>query len=90
MQPLHHIYEVNRPGACGVCGTAPDNLAVHIHEAHDPAGPSHEVRRGLGAAIVVHRPSDNKFLMVSAEAYAGPSVGGPAAQKGRGKCVERS
>ncbi|KAG2430810.1 hypothetical protein HXX76_009786 [Chlamydomonas incerta] len=83
-QPLYHIYEANRSGRCCACACGPDgaagggpevdNLAVHIHEAHRPAahgGPYTELRRGLGSAVVVHRRSDNKFLMVQEFAAQG-------------------
>ncbi|KAG2445099.1 hypothetical protein HYH02_008966 [Chlamydomonas schloesseri] len=51
-----------------------ENLAVHIHEAHRPAahgGPFTELRRALGSAVVVHRRSDHKFLMVQEFAAQG-------------------
>ncbi len=63
--PLYHIYDDNRPGMCTVCGTHVGNIAVHVHEAHNPAGPCYEQRRGVGAAVVVHCLRTNRFLMVS-------------------------
>ena len=41
-----------------------DNIAVHVHEMHNPSGPAPELRSNTGAVVVVHRRRDNKFLMV--------------------------
>lgn len=44
------------------------NLQVHIHEMHKPGAlPLEEERLGIGSAVLVHRRSDDKFLMVSRE-----------------------
>ena len=62
--PLWHVYDENITATCPCCHEEADNLAVHVHEAHYPGGPQYEQRRPLGAAVVVHRKRDNKFLMV--------------------------
>ncbi|KAF5837187.1 NUDIX hydrolase domain-like protein [Dunaliella salina] len=64
-QPLYHIYQPSREGKCQICCLEDvPNMAVHIHEMHDPRGPHPEVRTGAGSAVIVHRQQDNKFLMV--------------------------
>ncbi|KAJ9526796.1 hypothetical protein QJQ45_017458 [Haematococcus lacustris] len=64
--PAHryHINEPNKRGVCQVCKAHVANLAVHVHEQHCPGAPQPEIRTGVGALVVVHRPADNKFLMV--------------------------
>lgn len=62
--PLYHINEPNKRGVCQVCQAHVANLAVHVHEQHCPGTPQPEIRTGVGALVVVHRPADNKFLMV--------------------------
>ncbi|GIL77460.1 hypothetical protein Vretimale_2980 [Volvox reticuliferus] len=87
-QPLYHIYDANRSGRCTACGEEADNLAVHIHEEHYPGGPRREDRRGLGAAVVVHRRRDNKFLMV--QEFAGQGFWVPGGATDVGESVRRS
>ncbi|GLC61267.1 hypothetical protein PLESTB_001737700 [Pleodorina starrii] len=87
-QPLYHIYDANRSGACSVCGQAVANLAVHIHEEHHPGGPWREERRGVGAAVVVHRRRDNKFLMV--QEFAGQGYWVPGGATDAGETVRES
>ncbi|KAJ9526947.1 hypothetical protein QJQ45_025354 [Haematococcus lacustris] len=60
----YHINEPNKRGVCQVCQAHVANLAVHVHEQHCPGAPQPEIRTGVGALVVVHRPADNKFLMV--------------------------
>lgn len=65
-QPLYHIYEPNKPGlTCPICMEEQiPNLAVHLHEMHGPHGAHPEIRTNAGSAVIMHRKSDNKFLMV--------------------------
>ncbi|GAX79045.1 hypothetical protein CEUSTIGMA_g6485.t1 [Chlamydomonas eustigma] len=69
--PLFHIYHPNFQAQCQICHEHVDNMQVHVHEEHGPSGPCKEVRCGIGAAVVVHRCSDNKFLMVQEFANQG-------------------
>lgn len=80
--PLYHIYDENRSGTCTVCGTHTGNVAVHVHEAHNPAGPCYEQRRGVGAAVVVHCRRTNRFLMVQEFANQGFWVPGGCTDPG--------
>ena len=47
----YHIYERNRQGVCPVCGEETPNLAVHVHEVHNPQGPHMEVSVGAGVCM---------------------------------------
>ncbi|KAG1671639.1 hypothetical protein FOA52_006870 [Chlamydomonas sp. UWO 241] len=83
--PLYHINAPNVAALCVVCNKTVPNLQVHVHEAHNPSGPCHEERLGIGSAVIVHRLSDDKFLMV--QEFAGQGFWLPGGGLDRGETL---
>lgn len=80
--PLYHINSPNVAGTCPVCCIHQDNVAVHVHTTHGPNGPIVEHFPGVGSCVVVHRRSDDKFLMVQEFAGQGFWVPGGSVDPG--------
>lgn len=69
--PLYHIYAENVAATCMICQHQTWYLQTHVHEAHHPKEPYKEIRLGIGSGVIVHRQSDNRFLMVQEFAHQG-------------------
>jgi ADP-ribose pyrophosphatase YjhB (NUDIX family) len=85
--PLYHINAPNVRGACPICSADHDNLAVHIHTEHSPNGKIIEHFPGVGSCVVVHRRSDDKFLMV--QEFAGQGFWVPGGSIDPGESLRR-